>query len=90
MLAGWPPKNWAFCGISVDPCAEIQLANCTYDAASYSTITNWEWKTAWKAPNATEIVTSDHSTQRGVGLARPCPAVPQLAAPVTEGIRRQT
>ena len=60
-----------------------------YDAASYWTITNCELKTAWKTPNATEIAASDHSAQRGVGLAQPWPTVPQPAAPVTEGIRRQ-
>jgi hypothetical protein len=40
-------------------------------------------------PNATETATSDHIAQRGVGFAPPCPVVPQIAAPVTEGMRRQ-
>src|SRR6478672_12793878 len=90
MLAGWPPKNWESCGISVVPCPEIQLANCMYDAASSWTTMNWEWKIAWKMPNAAATAASDHSTQRGVGCALPAPDVPQTAAPVTEGTRRQT
>src|SRR5579859_5873385 len=90
MLAGWPPKYWEFSGMSDVPCPEIQFANCMYDAASSCTMTNCEWKIPWNTPNTTEIATSDHSTQRGVGLARPSADVPQAAAPVTEGMRRQT
>src|SRR6185437_14001876 len=90
MLAGWPPKYWESCGISVVPCPEIQFANCMYDPASSCGTMNWEWNAAWKAPNATEIPRSDQSTQRGVGCALPALAVPQSAAPVTDGMRRQT
>ena len=55
------------------PCTEIHWANCMYAAASYSMITNCEWKAALKAPKATAIAISDQSTQRGVGFARPSP-----------------
>src|SRR5580692_11165441 len=89
MLAGWPPKSWVLAGMTAVPCTEIHWANCMYAAASYSMITNCEWKAALKAPKATAIAISDQSTQRGVGFARPSSRVPQAAAPVTEGMRRQ-